>query len=307
MTEFETQTQLTVWDMPFLVPGNIYPDDYPDIIQEDYCEKTDDDSDNESIIIKPPTIISISASKIGAALSVSPFCTRDQYKEELLAKYIEQYEYTSEEQQVIHELSNEGKKFHRIILKEIKNCRKSDEFKILAGKAIACILQTDQYKNASTQTKKKLKQALMSHYRMYFGTCNEERVANYLSQFGNIVNDNNTYTFTITTNKLGYKYICSGKIDRILEREDGTKALIEIKNRVNSFHQTVQLYEKMQIQAYLQMLDMDSAFLVECYNGEIRHHEIKRDSIYFNKTVRSGLLNFINDFHAKLEKITLKK
>ena len=52
-----------------------------------------------------------------------------------------------------------------------------------------------------------------------------------------------------------------GKIDAI---DDERTLLIEIKNRVNRLFYRVPFYEQVQVQAYLELLDLDRGVLVEC-------------------------------------------
>ena len=52
-----------------------------------------------------------------------------------------------------------------------------------------------------------------------------------------------------------------GKIDAI---DDDKTLLIEIKNRVNRLFYRVPFYEHVQVQAYLELLDLDKGVLVEC-------------------------------------------
>lgn len=63
-----------------------------------------------------------------------------------------------------------------------------------------------------------------------------------------------------------------GKIDAI--DEEG-KLLIEIKNRVNRLFYRVPFYEQVQVQAYLELLDLEEGILVECLktkHGTGPHH-----------------------------------
>lgn len=59
----------------------------------------------------------------------------------------------------------------------------------------------------------------------------------------------------------GFPWYVGGKIDAI--DEDRT-LLIEVKNRVNRLFYRVPFYEQVQVQAYLHLLDLDQAVLVEC-------------------------------------------
>lgn len=59
----------------------------------------------------------------------------------------------------------------------------------------------------------------------------------------------------------GFPWYVGGKIDAI---NDQRTLLIEIKNRVNRLFYRVPFYEQVQVQAYLHLLDLERAVLIEC-------------------------------------------
>ena len=295
MTEIETQSQLTVWDMPVLERGTY---------ELNYCEETDDDDDDnssvDSIILQFKRItISIPVSSVSAILNLNPFIKRDELLNKLLSKYCENYDYQDEESEVIHNLSIHGKKFLEKIRDSIRICKNTHELVTLTNKIISYILENDSYKDASYEKKAQVKRAMIAHCRKLYGTYRENETAKYVRQFGEFCKDNTTYTIPLC--KRGrYDFVLSGKIDGILKREDGTASLIEIKNRVHSIHKKLQKYEEIQVQLYLQMLNMEKAILVEHYNEVIDIHNIEYDSEYYSKTIRPTILHFISKLYDKL-------
>ena len=87
-------------------------------------------------------------------------------------------------------------------------------------------------------------------------------------------------------------YIVVGRIDRVELLPDGSKILIEIKNRVNGFYGRVFPRENIQIQVYLEMLDFDKAKLVEQYNDKVNVLEVERDRKLFEDQIFPGLAAF---------------
>lgn len=87
-------------------------------------------------------------------------------------------------------------------------------------------------------------------------------------------------------------YIVVGRIDRVELLPDGSKILIEIKNRVNGFYNRVFPRENIQIQMYLEMLDFDKAKLVEQYNDKVNVLEVERDRKLFEEQIFPGLAAF---------------
>jgi len=112
-----------------------------------------------------------------------------------------------------------------------------------------------------------------------------------------LVKDNSFYNYEVCT--LGdTKFVVTGKIDRIEEHPDGSRTLVEIKNRTNRLFKQVVEYEMIQIQVYLQMLGLVHARLVEQYNTQVMSHEIDRDEEFWNNVIVPGLHDFCNELYA---------
>ena len=97
------------------------------------------------------------------------------------------------------------------------------------------------------------------------------------------------------------KYVIVGKIDRIEEHPDGSRTLVEIKNRTNRLFRSVPEYEMIQIQVYLQMLNLVCARLVEQYNNQVMSHTIDRDDELWKTEVIPELVNFCEELHSKVQ------
>ena len=111
--------------------------------------------------------------------------------------------------------------------------------------------------------------------------------------------DNAFYTHDVC--ELGdKKFVVVGKIDRIEERPDGSRVLVEIKNRTNRLFGRVVDYEMIQVQMYLQMLGLVHARLVEQYNNQVLSHEITRDEEMWTNVIRPGLEEFCRDLYQCL-------
>ena len=251
-----------------------------------------DDSIIERIQSRKKTI-NLSASKIGQALGVSPYGSSDEYIKQIRSKYNPRYQYEDEETRFIHSLSYNGQQYHKYILDQLKKCKESEELERLTNKAITYIYATEQDRYSTPKEKELVKRYLTNHYRKVFGTLNEDHVASLIANYGHVHKDTKTHSLLIKKN-LYYTYNCTGKIDRIMEREDGTRVLIEIKNRTQPFRKKVQQHEKIQIQLYLQMVDLQEAILVEYYNKQMNFHHFKRDDIYYSRVLRPKLIHFVH-------------
>lgn len=129
------------------------------------------------------------------------------------------------------------------------------------------------------------------------GTRSEDKTANKVATEtgARLVRDNSFYNLDVTTIN-GNEFVVCGKIDRIEECEDGSRVLVEIKNRANRlFHRVVE-YEMVQVQVYLQMLGLERALLVEQYNDQVLSHNIDRDDEFWENVAVPGLNAFCEEF-----------
>lgn len=113
-----------------------------------------------------------------------------------------------------------------------------------------------------------------------------------------LVRDNSFYDLDVCTID-GVKFVVCGKIDRIEERPDGARVLVEIKNRTNRLFRRVVEYEFVQVQVYLQMLGLVDARLVEQYNNQVLSHAIARDEKTWTNEILPGLVDFCNELLSK--------
>lgn len=86
-------------------------------------------------------------------------------------------------------------------------------------------------------------------------------------------------------------YFIGGKVDGLLKDQ----YIVEVKNRVRGFFNTVRDYENVQIQLYLYILDLNEAKLVECYNSKMRITVIYKNTEFINEILAS-LNIFIDNF-----------
>ena len=101
-------------------------------------------------------------------------------------------------------------------------------------------------------------------------------------------------------------WIIGGKIDGL--RKDNI--IVEVKNRINKLFFKLRDYEKVQIYAYLYILDYKEAHLVEFLNKNEDHKinilEILFDLNYWKNHILVKIYKFIKFFHKFLETESLK-
>jgi hypothetical protein len=96
-------------------------------------------------------------------------------------------------------------------------------------------------------------------------------------------------------------YQVVGRVDRVQNNEDGTRTLVEIKNRTNGLFKRVRDYEEIQCQTYMHMMDgIDFCRLVETYNGESKSYLIQKNDEMWTQQIAPKLENFCEHFHSML-------
>jgi DNA polymerase III epsilon subunit-like protein len=130
------------------------------------------------------------------------------------------------------------------------------------------------------------------------GTRNEYKTAD--ADKANLVEDDTFYTHDICTIE-GTLYQIVGRIDRLQMNEDGSRTLVEIKNRAKGLFNRVRDYEEVQCQTYLQMLgDIKYCRLVEQFNDERKGYLIEKNDDKWRDDIVPKLQNFCELFHSML-------
>jgi len=130
------------------------------------------------------------------------------------------------------------------------------------------------------------------------GTRNEYKTAD--ADKANLVEDDTFYTRDICTIE-GTLYQIVGRIDRLQMNEDGSRTLVEIKNRAKGLFNRVRDYEEVQCQTYLQMLgDIKYCRLVEQFNDERKGYLIEKNDEKWKDEIIPKLQNFCELFHSML-------
>ena len=132
------------------------------------------------------------------------------------------------------------------------------------------------------------------------GTRNEKKTAQTDKMSASLHEDETFYTYDICVLE-GTLYQIVGRVDRIQQNEDGSRTLVEIKNRTKGFFNRVRDYEEVQCRVYLEMLgDVEYCGLVETYEGESKSYLLQRDYPKWKDEILPKLQNFCEHFHALL-------
>jgi hypothetical protein len=101
-----------------------------------------------------------------------------------------------------------------------------------------------------------------------------------------------------TSSQSEYDWFICGKVDGLYidDKAPEYSYIVEVKNRVKSFFNTLRDYEKTQIHMYMKMLNINKSKLVEKYNNKIRITDI-----YHDVTYSEGILEYLNLFVTTFE------
>ena len=155
-------------------------------------------------------------------------------------------------------------------------------------------IDTDQ--SLTTEQKVTVKEYVRKTICTSHGIQSEDRTAEKL---GTVLKDDTYYTMPITS-IAGTTYELCGKIDGYEINQDGSRTLIEIKNRVNRLFKTVQKYEMVQVQAYLQMTNLELAKLVEQYKDDVSIALITKNQTMWDTEIFPKLCDFCHSLHLHM-------
>ncbi len=108
--------------------------------------------------------------------------------------------------------------------------------------------------------------------------------------------DETFYKLKIATIE-GTDYVIVGRIDRYEKHDDGSRTIVEIKNRTKSLFNKVRDYEMVQVQTYLHMMGLSKARLVEQYNNTCKSYPIDKNEDLWVGMIKPGLENFCKALH----------
>jgi DNA polymerase III epsilon subunit-like protein len=240
-----------------------------------------------------PKIV-ISASSVSSAIGIG-FTKVPELVSVLWKKYKPQtFEGALKDEEAVNILNS--KETTRKIL-EAAVSFKSESSADVAGKTRALYHQLEHSSLTPKEvidTKEYIRKTLYTNH----GTRNEDKTADLDSAI--LKRDDTFYTYDICTIE-GTLYQIVGRIDRIQENEDGSRILVEIKNRAKCLFNRVRDYEDVQCQTYLQMMkDIRYCRLIEQFNHERKSYLIEKNDETWNENILPKLQNFCEHLHSMM-------
>ena len=153
---------------------------------------------------------------------------------------------------------------------------------------------------AATADKATLVEHLRSKCYTTHGTRSEDKTSNKIAEDTGavLVKDNALYNLTVLEMD-DVHFVITGKVDRIEVGQDGSKTLVEIKNRTRGLFKKLREYENVQVQVYLQMLGLLHAKLVEQYNNMTNTIPVDRDEELWTNVIWPEIEKFSKDLYSR--------
>lgn len=247
-----------------------------------------------------PSRIILKASDVAAIIGRHQYKTRTEIFNEYWKKYSPET-FTGQTQKDRAEAALKSSDVAQEVLKSALSVKAKDSTEV--QKVFA---QAKEKVNSDTKLDASQKAEVIEHLRSQVytthGTRSEDKTADKVESTENVrlVRDDLFHNLEVCV--IGdSKFVICGKIDRIEERPDGSRILVEIKNRTNRLFRRVVEYEFIQIQVYLQMLGLVHARLVEQYNNQVLSHNVDRDEELWDNEIMPALQKFCSELYEKFE------
>lgn len=236
--------------------------------------------------------IIIKASDVASVIGMNQFKKPDEVRDELLKRFSpETFQGKTREELALHAIGQSASATH--LLQRTETLAPGDVKNKLAAIYAAVDQDTTIVKENVHDVKDHLRKVLYTNH----GIRSEDITADL--DENTLVKDDTFYSYDVCTIQ-GTLYQIVGRIDRMQIMEDGSKMVVEIKNRSNGLFNKVRDYEHVQVQAYLQMTGIKFGRLIEHFNDVRKNYIIERDDELWENTVVPKLESFCKHFHTSV-------
>lgn len=243
--------------------------------------------------------IIIKASEVAAVIGKNPYKTPGEVRDELWKKYSPDTFTGETKTDRAEKALGSSVEAQKVLVEAVSvHAKSSDEVTKIFEKARVQI----QADTSLTKTQKtEVTDHLRSKVYTTHGIRSEDKTSDKVEadEKTKLIRDESFYQLNIWEN-----FQIVGRVDRIEEKADGSRVLVEIKNRTRRLFQKVPEYEYVQIQTYLQMLKLQQARHVEQYNSQVKSTDISRDDEFWNNEVLPALVEFCKEFSIAISQGT---
>ena len=244
-----------------------------------------------------PKRVVIRASDVAACIGLNPYKPASEVRDEIWKKNWPDSFTGKTKQDLAYAALNRSPESREILNEAIMfKARDSEEAHLNFEKAKAKV-EADELLTAEDRSK--IIEHIRSQCYTSHGTRSEDKTAVKVSEDtgATLIRDNAFYNLTLLEMP-DVHFVITGKVDRIEVGSDGSRTLIEIKNRTRGFFRSLREYENVQIQVYLQMLGLHKAKLIEQYNSSTNTIEVSRDEEHWDNVIWPGVMAFARDIYS---------
>ena len=244
-----------------------------------------------------PKRVVIRASDVAACIGLNPYKPASEVRDEIWKKNWPDSFTGKTKQDLAYAALNRSSASREILNEAIMfKARDSEEAHLNFEKAKAKV-EADELLTAEDRSK--IIEHIRSRCYTSHGTRSEDKTAVKVSEDtgATLIRDNAFYNLTLLEMP-DVHFVITGKVDRIEVGSDGSRTLIEIKNRTRGFFRSLREYENVQIQVYLQMLGLHKAKLIEQYNSSTNTIEVSRDEEHWDNVIWPGVMAFARDIYS---------
>jgi hypothetical protein len=242
-----------------------------------------------------PRVVIIKASAVAACIGLNPWKPPEEVRDELWKKHwpetFEGLTKGDEAQEALGRSANSQKVLDQAVAFKAKDSAGAHANFEKAKKQIV------DDETLAPEDKVTVIEHLRSKCYTTHGTRSEDKTADKVTAETGLtwLKDNNFYDLPLLETEDGTTFFITGKVDRIEVEPDGSRTLVEIKNRMRCLFGTLREYENVQIQVYLRMLGLTRAKLIEQYNNTTGTLMVTRDEEIWDNVIWPGILDFAID------------
>ena len=240
----------------------------------------------------------IKASDVAAVVGLNPYKPADEVRDEIWKKNWPDTFTGRTKQDLANEALGRSAASRKVLtealsVKAANSTEAQTNFEAARAKVEADVTLTPEDRT-------KIVEHLRSRCYTTHGTRSEDKTAVKVEADtgATLVRDNAFYNLTVLEID-DVQYVITGKVDRIEVGSDGSRTLVEIKNRTRGFFRSLRDYENVQVQVYLQMLGLTKAKLIEQYNSATNTIEVDRDEELWANVIWPGVEAFARDLHSR--------
>jgi len=242
--------------------------------------------------------IVIKASDVAAVVGLNPYKPADEVRDEIWKKNWPDT-FTGRTKQDLADEALGRSAASRKVLSEALSVKAANSTEAQTNfEAARAKVESDV--TLTAEDRSKIVEHLRSRCYTTHGTRSEDKTAVKVEADtgATLVRDNAFYNLTVLEID-DVQYVITGKVDRIEVGPDGSRTLVEIKNRTRGFFRSLRDYENVQVQVYLQMLGLTKAKLIEQYNSATNTIEVDRDEELWANVIWPGVEAFARDLHSR--------